>query len=114
MATSMRPRTGTPIQTPGVVGRVQARTLRNTTHPATLAKVPRRVVQVTAAGASRKRAAVRRRPLTAEAVVGSLGRQVLAFRQAASVVVVWESGSHPSTTPPKKHYSSHLHPIDTS
>src|SRR6266436_2727994 len=98
MATSMRPRTGTPIQTPGVVGRVQARTLRNTTHPATLAKVPRRAVQVTAAGASRKRAAVRRRPLTAEAEVGSLGRQVLAVRQAAAVVVVGEAGGEPAAT----------------
>ena len=67
MATSMRQRTGTPTRTPGVAGRAQARTLRNTTHQATL---PRRVVQLRAAGEGRKRAADHR-PSTAAAVAGN-------------------------------------------
>src|SRR5258707_11902833 len=78
MATSMRPRTGTPIQTLGAVGRVQARTLRNTTQPATL---PRSAVQLQMAGASRKRAAALR-PSTAEEAAGKPGRQALAAQKA--------------------------------
>src|SRR5271163_4520303 len=89
MATSMRPRTATPTPTPGVVGRVQARTLtRNTTHQAT-PKAPRRALQVPVAGEGRKRAADRR-PLIAGAVAGNPGSQVPVAHTAGAVVVVGE------------------------
>ena len=94
MATSMRPRTGTPTPTPGAAGRVQARTLtRNTTHPATPAQAPEEH-SVPVAGEGRKRAADHR-PSIAAAEAGRPGSPVLAAHTAGAVVVAGEAAGEP-------------------
>src|ERR1700678_273851 len=93
MATSMPLRTGTPTRTPAAAGRVQARTLRNTTHPATPAQALPRAVLV--AGEGRRRA-VALRPLTAEGAAGNPGRPVLAGRKAGAAVVGGEVAGEPN------------------
>src|SRR5271156_5644098 len=92
MATNMRLRTGTPTQTPGVAGKVQARTPRNTTQQATL---PRRAVQLQMAGVGRKRAADHR-PSTAEEAAGNRGKQVLVAQQAVAGAVAGEAAGEPN------------------
>src|ERR1700722_8029708 len=91
MATSMRPLTETPTQTPGVVGKVQARTPQNTTHPATLR---RRAVQVPVAGEGRKGAADHL-PSIAAVAAGNPGRPVLVARKAGAVVVAGAAAGEP-------------------
>src|SRR5271167_151284 len=96
MATSMRARTGIPTKTPGAVGRAQAPTrIRNTTHPATQAQVPPRVLQAPVAGEGRKRAADHQ-PSIAVGEAGSRGRPVLAAHTAGAVVVVGEVADEPN------------------
>src|SRR5580692_5958817 len=92
MATSMRLRTGIHIQTPGVAGKVQAQTLQNTTHQATLR---RRAVQLRVAGEGRRRV-VDLRPSTAEGAAGSPGRQVLVAQQAVAGAVAGEAAGEPN------------------
>src|SRR5271165_4223978 len=94
MATSMRPLTGTPTQTPGVVGKVQARTPRSTTHPATPVRAPPKVLPVPVAGEGRKRAADHR-PSTVEAEAGNPESQALAAQKAGAVAVAGEAAGEP-------------------
>ena len=77
----------------GTVGKAQARTLRNTTHPVTQAQAHQRA-PVPVAGEGRKRA-VDHQPSIAAAAAGSPGSPVLVAQRAGAVVVVGEAAGEP-------------------